>query len=56
MMTMCNSRERTAEEFEALFKAADQRFHLVDVHRTLGNPLSIIEVRFNVGWFGGLMS
>ena len=47
MMTVNNSRERTKEEFEALFKAADLRFRLVDVHRTLGSPLAIIEVGFN---------
>ena len=49
MMTVCNSRERTAEEFEALFKAADPRFRLVGIHRTPGSPLSIVEVRFNAG-------
>ena len=46
MMTVCNSRERTKEEFEKLFKAADERFQMVDVHRTPGSPLSIIEVGF----------
>ena len=48
-MTANNSRERTAEEFEGLFKAADPRLRLVDIHRTPGSPLSIIEVRFNAG-------
>ena len=47
VMTCCNARERTAAEFEALFKAADPRFHLVEVHITPGSSLSILEVRFN---------
>ena len=49
MMTMCNSRERTAAEFEEMFKAADPRFHLVKIHRTPGSSLSILEIRFNTG-------
>lgn len=47
MMTLGNSRERTAGEFEGVFKAADPRFHLVKIHRTPGSSLSILEVRFN---------
>ena len=47
MMTCCNARERTAEELEGLFKAADPRFHLVKIHHTPGSSLSILEVRFN---------
>lgn len=47
MMTMSNSRERTAAEFEGLFKAAYHRFHLGKIHHTPGSALSILEVRFN---------
>lgn len=48
MMMMCNSRERSAGEFEGLFKGADPRFHLVKIHHTPGSSLSILEIRFNV--------
>ena len=56
MMTMSNSRERTAAEFEGLFKAADHRFHLGKIHHTPGSSLSILEVRFNTECSGKLMS
>ena len=48
VMTCCNARERTAAEFERLFKAADPRFHLIKIHSTPGSSLSILEVRFNI--------
>ena len=47
MMTCCNSRERTAEQFETLFAAADPRLKLVNIHRVPGSPLGIMEVRFS---------
>ena len=45
MLVALNSKERTAEEFETLFEEADPRLKLVNVHRSAGSPLSIMEVR-----------
>ena len=47
MMTVCNSRERTAEEFEGLFHKADSRLKLVNIHRTPGSAMAIMEVRLS---------
>lgn len=47
MLTCMNARERTAQDFEKLFTAADARFKLVNTHRSPGSPLAIMEVRFS---------
>ena len=47
MMMVCNSRERTAEDFEGLLHKADPRLKLVNIHRTLGSAMAIIEVRLS---------
>lgn len=45
MMTVINSQERTAEEFEKLFTEADPRLKLVKIHAAPGAPLSVLEVK-----------
>ena len=46
MATFFNAQERTAREFEQLFKAADERFVVDAVRRPEGSTMSIVEV----GW------
>ena len=48
MATLLNAQERTAREYEGLFKAADQRFVLDGVRRPEGSTMSVVEV----GWSG----
>lgn len=47
MLTCHNACERTAQEFEELFTAADPRFKLAQIHRSPASSLAIVEVRFS---------
>ena len=47
MLTCLNSRERTAQDYEELFTAADTRFKLANIHQSPGSPLAILEIRFS---------
>ena len=47
MMAVCNSKERTADDWEHLFTEADQRFKMVHIHTLPGNPVNVIEFRFD---------
>jgi hypothetical protein len=39
-----NGKERTSEDFRALFAAVDEKFEIVSIRRPLGSAMSIIEV------------
>ncbi len=44
MMSLLNAGERDADEWMALFKSADPRFHLEGITTPRGSNLTIIEV------------
>ncbi|KAH8896371.1 S-adenosyl-L-methionine-dependent methyltransferase [Thozetella sp. PMI_491] len=46
VFTALNSRERSAEDWGALLKEADERFHVKAIYDSPGTPLGIIEVVF----------
>ncbi len=46
MLTLSNARERDRDDWEKLFKEADNRFRLVSAHVPRGSSLGIIEVRW----------
>ena len=48
MQTLFNAQERTAKEYEDLFKGADERYIVDAVRRPKGSTMSIVEV----GWSG----
>lgn len=47
ILTLMNAHERTAQDFENLFTAADPRFKLADIHRSPGSPLALMEADFS---------
>ena len=46
MLSLCNANERDRDDWEALFKEADDRFHLISVHVFKGSSLGVIEARW----------
>ena len=45
MLTLCNARERDRDDWEMLFKQADDRFHFVSAAVPEGSSLAIIEAK-----------
>jgi hypothetical protein len=39
-----NGKERTSEDFRALFAAVDKRFDIISIRRPPGSAMSVIEV------------
>ena len=46
MLTCMDTCGRIAQAFEEVFMAADPRFKFVNIHRPLGSPLPVEEIRF----------
>ncbi|KAL9116310.1 MAG: hypothetical protein Q9187_007166 [Circinaria calcarea] len=46
MLVSLNAKERTAEDWEVLFKKADPRLNLAQVHRLPGSFVAVMEVKF----------
>ena len=46
MLTLCNARERDRDDWEMLFKQADNRFQFVDASVPEGSSLAIIEAKW----------
>lgn len=53
MLTLLNAQERTAQEFEDLFRRADPRFSFKGVVRPRGCRMSIVEAVWEGEDFGG---
>lgn len=49
MLAQFNSRERTAKDFEDVFRQADPRFHVIDINKPRGSAMAIIEVAWRSG-------
>jgi hypothetical protein len=47
MQAIFNSRERTTNEWKALFLEADPRFEFIGVKEPEGSALAVIDVRWN---------
>jgi hypothetical protein len=47
MLTMCNAKERTVEDWTALLKLADQRLELVRVHAPPGSAFAMMEAKLS---------
>ncbi|GAM41030.1 O-methyltransferase [Talaromyces pinophilus] len=47
MLGLLNSRERTAEDWSALLKGADERFQLTTIHQPPQSALAIVEVTWS---------
>jgi hypothetical protein len=56
MLTLLNAQERTAGEFEELFRRADERFVFRGVTRPKGCRMSIVEAVWEGDDFDGLKS
>ena len=46
MLTLCNARERDSDEWEMLFKQADDRFQFVNASMPEGSSLAIIVAKW----------
>lgn len=56
MLTLLNAQERTAGEFEDLFRRADGRFVFKGVTRPKGCRMSIVEAVWGGEDFGGIVN
>jgi hypothetical protein len=54
MLTLLNAQERTKEDFEALFQAANPGYRFVGVTRPKGCRMSIVEAVWEGEDFGGV--
>lgn len=46
MLVSLNAKERTVEDWEVLFKRADPRLNLAQVHTLPGSIIAVMEVNF----------